>query len=95
MPRSAVAFEGKKVWLVTVDGRQPKYSVGTNNDEFAQFLLDLGARNALNLDGGGSTTFVIRKDGQPLIVNRPSDGRERAVANALLVIANGGGVQTR
>jgi hypothetical protein len=95
LPRTAVAFQGKRLWLVTVDGRQPNYSVGTNTDEFAQFLFDLGARHALNLDGGGSTTFAIRQDGKPLIVNRPSDGQERPIANALLVLVNGAGLQTR
>ncbi|MEI6044609.1 MAG: phosphodiester glycosidase family protein [Chloroflexota bacterium] len=95
LPRTAIAFEGKHLWLVTVDGRQPKYSVGANNDEFAQFLLDLGARHALNLDGGGSTTFAIRQDGKPLIVNRPSDGQERPIANALLVLVNGAELQAR
>lgn len=95
MPRSAVAFEGKRVWLVTVDGRQPSYSVGTNSDEFAQFIFDLGARYALNLDGGGSTTFVVRRDGQPIIVNRPSDGKERPVGNALLITVEGAEIQSR
>ncbi len=85
MPRSAVAFEGKRLWLVTVDGRQPGYSMGANSDEFSQFLFDLGARHALNLDGGGSTTFAIRREGRPLILNSPSDGRERPIANALLI----------
>ena len=64
-----------RILLVVVDGRQPDYSVGMNLREFAKLFVSLGADQALNLDGGGSTTMVINGE----IVNRPSsdDGEER------------------
>ena len=55
--------------LVTVDGRQPGYSLGMTMVEAAQLMIDLGAEEAINLDGGGSTTFVVGGS----VVNRPSD----------------------
>jgi hypothetical protein len=55
--------------LVTVDGRQPGYSLGMTMVEAAQLMIDLGADEAINLDGGGSTTFVVGGS----VVNRPSD----------------------
>jgi hypothetical protein len=56
-------------WLVTVDGRQPDASVGMTLAEAADFLLTLGATDGINLDGGGSTTFVAGGT----VVNTPSD----------------------
>ena len=70
-----------KLLVVTVDGRSRR-SVGVTLTEAARLMRALGARDALNLDGGGSTTMVI--DGE--LANRPSDGRERAVSDALLVL---------
>ncbi len=72
----------RRVWLVTVDGRQAGWSAGMTYEEEARFLLDLGADNGLNYDGGGSTTMWIRG----AVVNRPSDGAERAVTSAWLVM---------
>jgi hypothetical protein len=57
------------VLLVTVDGRQPGYSTGMTLAEAADLMRSLGTVDALNLDGGGSTTFVVAGD----VVNRPSD----------------------
>jgi len=53
--------------------------------ELADVMLKHGCEDAVNLDGGGSSALVIRdpKDGKQTVVNRPSDGRERAVANVL------------
>jgi exopolysaccharide biosynthesis protein len=82
-PRTGVGVtpEGKLL-LVTVDGRQRR-SVGMTPRQFAKLFRRLGARWALNLDGGGSTTMFVR-DG---LVNRPSDPiGERAVSSALLVL---------
>lgn len=84
-PRTAmgVADRGRRVWLITVDGRQASYSDGMTLAELASLLQRLGATDALNLDGGGSTTMVV--DGR--IVNRPSDREgERRVGNALAVV---------
>ena len=89
-PRTAVGYSqnGKFLYIVVVDGRQPFYSEGMTLAELAQLMLDLGAYDAMNLDGGGSSTLVIRgSDGQPRILNSPIDlyipGRERPVANHL------------
>ncbi|MFN2389256.1 MAG: phosphodiester glycosidase family protein [Actinomycetota bacterium] len=71
------------ILLVTVDGRSPGYSVGMTLDGFAALFRYLGADWALNLDGGGSTAMVVRGR----LVNRPSDGWERAVGSALLILS--------
>ncbi|MBI3787245.1 MAG: phosphodiester glycosidase family protein [Ignavibacteriales bacterium] len=83
-PRTFVGFnqDTTKLYLCTVDGRQST-SIGMNFQEMADFLLSIGAWNAINLDGGGSTTMVL--NGR--IVNLPSDKTgERAVANSLQVL---------
>jgi hypothetical protein len=88
-PRTAVgiAAGGRRILLVTVDGRQAPYSDGMTLRELAELFRTLGAADAINLDGGGSTTMVVRrKDGAFAIANRPSDREgERPVANALAV----------
>jgi hypothetical protein len=82
-PRTGVGVtSGGKILLVVVDGRQPKWSVGATMHEFADIFLRLGASRALNLDGGGSSTMVVRGK----VVNRPSDGFERRISTALLVL---------
>ena len=69
--------------LVTVDGRRPGWSAGMTLPEAARLMRSLGARDALNLDGGGSTTMVVRGE----VVNRPSDRTgARRVSDALYVI---------
>lgn len=69
-PRTIIGWtaEGEAL-LVTVDGRQPGYSEGMSLAEAADLMVELGAVEALNLDGGGSTTFVVRGS----VVNLPSD----------------------
>ena len=82
-PRTAVAkLKDGKFLMITVDGRQPGVSVGMNLQELAEYLLSLGATDAMNLDGGGSTTMFL--DGK--VVNTPSekDG-ERKVSDAIIV----------
>lgn len=90
-PRTAIAIDttGKKVWMVTVDGRQSGYSKGMNLTEFAQYLVSIGADRALNLDGGGSTTMAVRKPGDlnVSLYNRPSDGSERGVSTVLYALS--------
>ncbi len=83
-PRTAVArLADGRLLLVVVDGRQPYHSLGMTLPELATFLRALGATDAVNLDGGGSTTLVVRGT----VVNLPSDeSGERPVSNALLVI---------
>ncbi len=81
-PRTAVGITASgSVILAVVDGRQPRLSVGLTLPETAEVMRELGALNALNLDGGGSSTMIVEGE----IVNRPSDGRERPVSNAMLV----------
>ena len=84
-PRTAVAFNArnKRVSLVTVDGRQSGYSRGMTLGELTRFVRKrLRATDALNLDGGGSTTMVVKGK----IRGRPSDGSERAVSSSLVVL---------
>ena len=82
-PRSAVGVTQYGDYILAiVDGRQA-HSKGCTLQEWATILLnDFGAANAINLDGGGSTELVIKGD----IVNSPSDGRERPVGDALIII---------
>jgi hypothetical protein len=83
-PRTAVGFQsrGDVLWLLVVDGRQGDYSLGMTLPELAETFEALGASEALNLDGGGSSVMVVR--GRTL--SRPSDeGGEREVVNALLL----------
>lgn len=82
-PRTAIGITAdNKLLLVTVNGRQPHVSVGMTLEELGNLLIELGALEAMNLDGGGSTTMVIRN----LVLNLPSDGKERAVSNAIVVV---------
>ncbi len=83
-PRSGVGFspDSSIVYFVTVDGRQSS-SAGMSLSEFADLMIEIGCYQALNLDGGGSTTMVVSGE----VVNSPSDSAgERAVANVLLVV---------
>lgn len=81
-PRSAVAVTaGGELLLATVDGRQSS-SRGMTLQEWAEWLRSEGAVDAINLDGGGSTTFALRR----LVANSPSEGNQRLVANSLLVM---------
>ena len=82
-PRTAIArLASGKILLVTIDGRQPGESIGMPLTTLAELLLELGAVEAMNLDGGGSTTMVIHNK----LVNKPSDQTgERPVSDAILV----------
>jgi exopolysaccharide biosynthesis protein len=88
-PRTAVGLseDGRKAVLVVVDGRSTM-SAGVTCRELAEILRELGAHDALNLDGGGSSAMWIRGRG---VINRPSDGVERLVANHLALRATGDG----
>jgi hypothetical protein len=91
-PRTAVGIgaNGRRLLLVVIDGRQAGLSVGASLRETASLLRDLGARDAINLDGGGSSAMVIADPGATSgfrLVNKPSDKTgERPVANALAVV---------
>ena len=88
-PRTAVGLSRdlRTLYLVVVDGRSST-SVGMTCTELATLMRNLGAYNAVNLDGGGSSTMWVRGQG---LVNQPSDGSQRTVANHLAVIASGQG----
>ncbi len=81
-PRTAVGLKEDALFWVVVDGRQPGYAEGMSLEELAELLRNMGCKEALNLDGGGSSTLFVR--GQ--VLNRPSDGRERPIANALMLL---------
>ncbi|WP_193611338.1 phosphodiester glycosidase family protein [Nocardioides lijunqiniae] len=86
-PRTAIGYDRDTgdVLMLVVDGRQ-SFSRGYTMVELAELMIDLGADEALNLDGGGSTTMVAPKPGERVSVrNSPSDGAQRKVANGLTV----------
>jgi exopolysaccharide biosynthesis protein len=82
-PRTAVGrMKDGKLLLVTVDGRQPAISIGMSLYSLAALLLELGAMDGINLDGGGSTTMVVKQK----VVNKPSDQTgERPISDAILI----------
>lgn len=93
-PRTAIAVTNdRRLFLVTIDGRSFQ-AYGMTIPELTTFLIDLGAKDALNLDGGGSTAMWIRNMTDNGIVNFPSDNLrfdhegERDVANALLILSS-------
>jgi hypothetical protein len=99
-PRTGVGIDraGKKLILFVADGRRPDYSVGVTYRRMADELIARGAWDALALDGGGSSTLVMRnRQGKVEVMNRPSDGHglavefslERSVGNALGVVIDG------
>lgn len=90
-PKTALGFskDGKTVFFVTVDGRQTA-SIGMTLKEMALFMQSIGAYNAVNMDGGGSTTMVARPLGESevKVINNPSDGVTRSVINAVGVFSS-------
>jgi hypothetical protein len=86
-PRTAVGIDDDtgEVLLLAIDGRK-SWSRGYTMVELANRMIDLGADEALNFDGGGSSTMVARKStGKVSVVNHPSDGGQRSVPNGLEV----------
>ena len=83
-PRTALGYNADKLFLVVADGRQPKYSTGLTLYELASILIELGATEAINLDGGSSSTFVVNDT----VVNKPSGQQERDVLNAVFITAD-------
>jgi exopolysaccharide biosynthesis protein len=86
-PRTAIAkLKDGRILLVVVDGRQQGYSTGMSLTSLAELLLEFGAVEATNLDGGGSSAMVV----EGKLVNKPSDAAgERAVSDALLIVNRG------
>lgn len=90
-PRTAVGVRADgTVVFYTVDGRQSGYSVGASMEQVAKRLVELGCVEAVCMDGGGSTTLGISQPGEESfgVVNQPSDGTQRAVTNALFLVAD-------
>ncbi|MBB3050284.1 hypothetical protein FHS23_001279 [Prauserella isguenensis] len=89
-PRTAagVSADGRTAYLTVVDGRSAE-SAGMTVAELADLLRSFGAVDGVNLDGGGSSTFVTREPGdeRAIVRNVPSDGKPRAVANGVGVFA--------
>ena len=93
-PRSALGWDDSYLYLATADGRQPAVSVGIKLSEMADFMIELGCQEVINMDGGQSTTLML--NGQ--VINHPSDGanssktgppkpgREHEVANGIVVL---------
>ena len=89
-PRTNVGITADgDILMVVVDGRQGGYSIGMNLIEMGDLMLSLGAVAAFNLDGGGSTIMAVRQPGAAHITvsDRPSDGRERSLTQALAVFS--------
>lgn len=84
-PRTAagVTANGRTLILVVVDGRQPTHSIGATLPELADIMIGLGADDAINLDGGGSSTFVYRQRDGTLLTNKVPGGTWRPVGNHL------------
>ncbi len=86
-PRTAVGLNADATRLVVlvVDGRKPEVAIGMNYEELSAELIRLGCHSALNLDGGGSSLMAVRDPARNgyRILNVPTDGRERPVANVL------------
>ncbi|MGN0967953.1 MAG: phosphodiester glycosidase family protein, partial [Oscillospiraceae bacterium] len=90
-PRTAVGVKADgSVIFYTVDGRQSGYSVGASMEQVAKRLVELGCVEAICLDGGGSTTLGATLPGGDSfsVLNRPSDGSQRAVSTALFLVAD-------
>lgn len=88
-PRTFIGLsqDGTKCYLFVIDGRQKAYSDGMRLEDVATLCKAAGCYNALNLDGGGSATFVVKNEkGEFEVKNRPSDGAPRPVINGLTVV---------
>lgn len=94
-PRTALGLNqaGTRLWLVVADGRQPGYSEGASNDDLLALFREVGATQAMSLDGGGSATMAAKGPTGPIVLSRPIHtgvpGRERPVGNHLGVFVDG------
>ncbi len=91
-PRTALATIGNKVYMIAVDGRSKEHANGVSLWEFTAMLHYIGVDDAINLDGGGSTTLYVAGEPDNGIVNHPSDNKvfdragERYIVNSLLFV---------
>ncbi|HET7735469.1 MAG TPA: phosphodiester glycosidase family protein [Nocardioidaceae bacterium] len=90
-PRTAIGIDrdARTILMLVVDGRQ-ELSRGLTMRELAELMLDLGAEDALNLDGGGSSTLVARRPvtSRLRVWNSPSDGHQRRIPNGLAWVSS-------
>lgn len=94
-PRTVVGIKADgTVIIYMVDGRQAPYSVGMSYGELADIMVELDCVDAINLDGGGSSSFATQREGEEdndtaglTMRARPSDGYERKVSTSLLVVS--------
>lgn len=90
-PRTAVGIKADgNVLILSANGRQEPFSSGYTYYELAEKMLELGCVDALNLDGGGSATYLAQYAGtdELVLANSPSDGQERSVSSSLFVVSN-------
>ncbi len=93
-PRTAVGIrnDGKIIFMV-VDGRRPDWSNGASLTELSDLMLERGAIKAINLDGGGSSTFIVRKEDELTMLNHPADLHRpledliRPVFNSIIIVS--------
>ena len=87
-PRTSVGvLNPQKVVFVVVDGRRSGYSAGISMQDLAKLFVAIGAYDAINMDGGGSTTYILKNnEGKYQTINKPSDNSERSVANAWTIM---------
>ena len=78
-----------KIVMMVLDGRQEPYSCGGTINEIAQIMLDAGCVDAVNLDGGGSTTYVAKQEGadELAVISSPSDGYARSVSTSFMLVS--------
>jgi exopolysaccharide biosynthesis protein len=81
-PRTALGWNDRYFYLVQVDGRQRLLSVGMTLPELTSYMLNLGCREVMNLDGGGSSEMWCHGR----VVSSPCDHQERDIANSLIVV---------
>ncbi|MSU35553.1 MAG: phosphodiester glycosidase family protein [Pedosphaera sp.] len=81
-PRTAIGWSATHFYLVVVDGRQSKLSLGMTLPELAEYMRTLGCDEAMNLDGGGSASLWVYGN----VMSSPSEGRERPAANSLVLL---------
>ena len=83
-PRTALGYNDEKLFLLVADGRQHGYSSGMSMYDVAQAMIELGAKEVINLDGGSSSTFIAGRR----LINRPSGGRQRYILNSMFIISD-------
>ncbi|MBR2152247.1 MAG: phosphodiester glycosidase family protein [Clostridia bacterium] len=88
-PRTMMGIKADgTIVLVVVEGRNEPYALGFNAYEMAKYMISLGCVQAINCDGGGSSTFLSQRPGEELELHcKPSDGSERPVTHGVLVIS--------